>query len=687
MNQTPSTSPATNLTVDEALDAVVASFGGLRREGQHEMANSIAKAMQSGEHLLVQAGTGTGKSLGYLIPAILRAAKNSGGSKARTIIATATIALQRQLVTSDLPKAMAALGDKLPQAVNFAVLKGRNNYVCLEKFNRDNPGSSDEESLSLFEESTSRLARQAKKLRKWIQTTETGDKDDFGDEIDSRLWRSLSVSGRECIGKNKCLYGESCFAELARENAYQSEIVVTNHTMLALDVIEQVPLLPEHEVIVIDEAHELVDQTTRALSGELTVSAIERAAGLIRKFIDSATHTRMLEVADELGKVLDNYEASFSVERIPEVVGSLRASLTDIRDVCKVAASELTTSSTDDPETATAKQRAKVAVSEITEVSAALLGTDQHSVTWLDRTRAPILHHAPLSVSGYLREALFAKSTVVLTSATLQVGGSMDDTARAVGLIAEKRIPEFEDTPAEEDDPWGENEVNWSALDVGSPFDYPRQGILYCASHLQPPSQDGVAEEAFDELAELIEAAGGRSLCLFSAWRSVERAADYLRVRLASRPEIDLIVAQRGESTSTLVEKFKANPRAVLLGTRSFWQGIDAPGATCTLVAIDRIPFPRPDEPVYAARSARADELGQSGFNTVSIPRAGLLLAQGVGRLIRSMDDRGVAAVLDSRLANARYGQRLRKSLPPMYWTTDKSSVLSALRRLDESSD
>ncbi|NBX70702.1 MAG: ATP-dependent DNA helicase, partial [Actinobacteria bacterium] len=298
----------------------------------------------------------------------------------------------------------------------------------------------------------------------------------------------------------------------------------------------------------------------------------------------------------------------------------------------------------------------------------------------------PILHHAPLTVAGYLREALFKESTVVLTSATLQIAGSMDDTARAVGLIAEKKIPEFEDAATVEgdDDPWGENKIDWKALDVGSPFDYERQGILYCASHLPNPSQDGVAEEVFDELAELIDAAGGRSLCLFSSWRSVERAGEYLAIRFAGRQDRPLIVAQRGDPTPALVEKFKANPRAILLGTRSFWQGIDAPGATCTLVTIDRIPFPRPDEPVYAARSARADERGESGFNSVSIPRAGLLLAQGVGRLIRTMDDRGVAAVLDGRLANARYGSRLRKSLPEMYWTTDKASVLAALRRLDE---
>ena len=698
------------MSVDQALDAAVASFGGTRRDGQHEMSNAIENAMTSGDHLLVQAGTGTGKSLGYIIPAILRAAyAHRRNGNHRTVIATATIALQRQLVSSDLPRAMKALRQNLDTDVQFAVLKGRNNYICLDKFHRDNNADTDEENLSLFEAGTSYLARQAKKLRQWVSSTQTGDKDDFGEDVDPRLWRSMSVSGRECIGKNKCAWGEQCFAETAREKAYDSDIIVTNHTMLALDVIEQVPILPEHKIVVIDEAHELVDQTTKALSGELSAVMIERAAGLVRKFVEPQSHELLLDAADEFGKALENCDTNFAVAQIEEIVGSLKSALIQVKEACKTVSGEISMSSTDDTDVASAKQRAKVAISEIGTSSVNLLGTDKDNVTWLDKTRTPTLHHAPLSVSSYLRDALFTQHTIVLTSATLQVGGSMDNTARAVGLIEQPSGVEsvdgqhFDDVPARDvdserlasdtedptaspldDDPWGEQKLSWVGLDVGSPFQYQHQAILYCAAHLPAPMSDGIAEQAFDELAELIDAAGGRSLCLFSSWRSVERAGEYLSVRFASKEDRPLIVAKRGDATPALVEKFRANPRATLLGTRSFWQGIDVPGPTCTMVAIDRIPFPRPDEPVYSARAQRATQAGLNGFTAVSVPHAALLLAQGVGRLIRSTDDRGVVAILDSRLDQKSYGKTLRKTLPDMYYTTDKSSVLGSLRRLDE---
>ena len=239
----------------------------------------------------------------------------------------------------------------------------------------------------------------------------------------------------------------------------------------------------------------------------------------------------------------------------------------------------------------------------------------------------------------------------------------MSATAKAVGL---------------------EDDKEWTGLDVGSPFDYAKQGILYCAAHLPAPTSSGVAEEALDELAELIDAAGGRTLSLFSSWRAVERAEEYLKLRFRDRDDRPLIVARKGDSVAELVRQFKQTPQSSLLGTVSLWQGIDVPGDTCTLVTIDRIPFPRPDDPIFAARSARADEAGSSGFRSVSLPRAALLLAQGVGRLIRSTEDRGVVAVLDSRLATANYGSVLRKSIPPLWWTIEKDSVVSALRRLDE---
>jgi ATP-dependent DNA helicase DinG len=264
-------------------------------------------------------------------------------------------------------------------------------------------------------------------------------------------------------------------------------------------------------------------------------------------------------------------------------------------------------------------------------------------------------------VAGLLRDSLFASGSVVLTSATLSVGGEFASLLASAGLA--------DDT---------------LAVDVGSPFDHGRQGILYVAKHLPAPGRDGVPMEALDELADLVEAAGGRTLALFSSWRGVERAADYLRVRWGSRPDLPVLVQQRGDSVAGLVERFASVPESTLLGTVSLWQGVDVPGESCSLVVIDRIPFPRPDDPLLAARQRAVDEAGGSGFASVSVPRAGLLLAQGAGRLIRSAEDRGVVAVLDSRLATAAYGRALRASLPPFWYTTDRVTVLGSLDRLRE---
>ena len=263
-------------------------------------------------------------------------------------------------------------------------------------------------------------------------------------------------------------------------------------------------------------------------------------------------------------------------------------------------------------------------------------------------------------MAGLLRASLFDKGAVGLTSATLTTGGGFDSVLASVGLT----------------------EKDATTLDVGSPFDYARQGILYVARDLPPPGREGVAMESLDELAELIEAAGGRTLALFSSWRGVERAADYLRVRLGERPDLPLLVQRKGDSVGQLVQRFADEPATSLLGTISLWQGVDVPGESCTCVVIDRIPFPRPDDPLVAARQRAIDEQGGSGFRSVSVPKAGLLLAQGAGRLIRGSADRGVVAVLDSRLATAGYGRALRASLPPLWFTTDKATVLGALARL-----
>jgi ATP-dependent DNA helicase DinG len=305
------------------------------------------------------------------------------------------------------------------------------------------------------------------------------------------------------------------------------------------------------------------------------------------------------------------------------------------------------------------------------------------------------LYLAPLAVSSVLRENLFTKTPVIATSATLTVGKSFDPIARNLGIYessAKKTEADFDhDIRADVDDEdqleskeknsWTIDPANVQMLDVGSPFDFANQGMLYLPRNIPEPGREGPSIDALVELGELIDAAGGRTLALFSSWRGVEMADEHLRRVLAELP-IPIITQRRGDSVGALVERFAKEPTSILLGTMSLWQGVDVPGSSCTLVAIDRIPFPRPDDPVMSARASEADAAGRSGFMEVSLPRAALLLAQGTGRLIRSIEDRGVVAILDSRIVTRRYGSILLNSMPPLWRTSDGATVRDSLKRL-----
>ena len=646
--------------VDNALDAVVEAMGGQRREGQHEMANAVAAAISEGSHVIVQAGTGTGKSFGYLVPAAVHAATTNN----TVVVATATLALQRQLVERDLPRLAEALEPIMSRPVTFAVLKGRNNYVCLEKLNGTVP---EDESEALFSTKRSELGDQVVAVRAWAESTETGDRDEYPDEIDPRVWRSFSVGRRECVGESKCTFGEECFTVKRRLQAQEADIVITNHAMLAIDAIEGIPVLPEHDAVIIDEGHELVDRATAAITSELTVSMVEKAISRVRKQIDAETVER-LEVASETldDAMREEALALGGPTQLTSLPKNVLLALTMVRDACNNAMSELAADRDKEPSAMAARQQARGALEDVHDVSGSLLIAGAHDVVWLDpgENRAPTLKLAPLSVSGLLREALFNKTPVVLTSATLTVGGGFDSLVGSLGLTESSVV----------------------TMDVGSPFDHAKQGILYVAKDLPAPGREGIAMEALDELAELIEAAGGRTLALFSSWRGVERAAEYLRVRLDSK-KFPVLVQRKGDSVGNLVDKFTADQASTLLGTVSLWQGVDVPGESCIQVVIDRIPFPRPDDPLLSARQRAVDEAGGSGFRSIAVPKAGLLLAQGAGRLIRGPEDRGVVAVLDSRLATAAYGRALRASLPPFWYTTDRPTVVSALTRLRDELD
>jgi ATP-dependent DNA helicase DinG len=622
-------------SVATALTAVTAALGSQPRPGQLAMAEAVAECLDSGRdiprHLLVQAGTGTGKSLAYLVPAALHAMKGDA-----VVVATATLALQRQLVERDLPVIAEALSPMLPRPLGYAVLKGRHNFVCLERLHRQEP---EEDGDAILPRSA--LGLQAAAVREWALETETGDRDEFGESIDQRVWRGISVSRRECVGEARCAFGAECFTARRREIAMHADIVVTNHAMLAIHAVEGIPVLPDHDAIIVDEAHELVDRVTQALAVELSARSVEQAVSRARKFVTPSTVDDLEIAAERLA------EAVGRDGRYTEAPRDLLLALTSVRDAARTAVGEIP--SDDDLDTLAARQRARGALDEVFDTAGRLIAATSREVTWVD---SGVVKLAPLEVAGVLGSSLMADRPVAFTSATLTLGEDFDECAARLGVPGE-----------------------WQGLDVGSPFDYAQQGILYVARHLPAPGRDGIPEETLDEVGELIDAAGGRTLVLCSSWRAVERLGDYLRVRI----DTPVLVQRRGEPAAALVSAFEADPEASLIGTMSLWQGVDVPGDTCSLVIIDRIPFPRPDDPIV---SARQEALGREGFREVSVPRAGLLLAQGAGRLIRDAADRGVVAVLDPRLATATYGATLRAAMPPLWLTDDREVVKAALRRL-----
>ena len=663
--------------VRSALDAAVTAIGGSPREGQIEMAEAVANALSDRHHLLVQAGTGTGKYLAYLVPALVHGKK--------VLVATATLALQRQLVERDLPKIKAALDKELKRDISFAIYKGVGNYICLQKMNN---APNDPEAQAVLEVST--LEGDAKRLRAWAQSPNaTGDRDDAPD-VDRRVWSANSVSGRECMGAEECPSGSKCFAALAKAKAQTADIVVTNHTLLAIEIVDSHPILPERDAIILDEAHEFMDRTTQAVTEEITAARVLRAANMARKHMPGKAGDALFKASEKFSKSLGEYADDLKADptragRLDKLPATLEAPLRAVKDaVSAVTALISADAEIIDPNTMAERARVKGALNEISQTATKLLKPGHTHVLWFEPTYST-LYLAPLAVSDVLRGNLLTQTPVIATSATLTVGKSFDAIAKNIGFVIGGKN-EAEDEEEEDEDNSSKkgamDPANLQILDVGSPFDFANQGMLYLPKDLPEPGRDGPSIEALTELGELIQAAGGRTLALFSSWRGVEAADEHLRKVLAEL-KLPVITQRRGDSVGPLVDKFAKDEKSILLGTISLWQGIDVPGPACTLVAIDRIPFPRPDEPVLSARAAEADAAGGSGFMQISLPRAALLLAQGTGRLIRSLDDRGVVAILDSRIVNKRYGSILLNSMPPFWRTNDGEVIKDALRRLD----
>ncbi|OMB90199.1 ATP-dependent helicase [Mycobacterium colombiense] len=652
--------------MSELLATAVAALGGSERGGQQEMAAAVARAFATEEHLVVQAGTGTGKSLAYLVPAIVHALDDDSP----VVVSTATIALQRQLVDRDLPRLVDALADALPRRPQFALLKGRRNYLCLNKIHNggaaDGDDGDDRPQEELFNPmAVSALGRDVQRLTEWASSTESGDRDDLKPGVPDRSWSQVSVSARECLGMARCPFGTECFSERARARAGRADVVVTNHALLAIDAVAESAVLPEHALLVVDEAHELVDRVTSVATAELTSASLGVAARRIARLVDPELVQRLEATTANFASVIHDGTPG----RIDRLDDELATYLTALRDVSTAARSAIDT--TNDPKAASARAEAVAALSEISDTASRVLESfgpaipDRTDVVWLEHdeirgSSRPVLRVAPLSVAGLLRSRVFSRSTVVLTSATLTIGGSFDAMATAWGLTAE------------------DDDARWRGLDVGSPFQHAKAGILYVAAHLPPPGRDGTGSaEQLSEIAELIAAADGRTLGLFSSMRAARAAAEAMRGRLSTP-----VLCQGDDSTSALVEQFSADPQTSLFGTLSLWQGVDVPGPSLSLVLIDRIPFPRPDDPLLGARQRAVAARGGNGFMAVAANHAALLLAQGSGRLLRRVTDRGVVAVLDSRMVTAGYGGYLRASLPPFWQTTNGEQVRQALQRL-----
>lgn len=622
--------------LDDLLDAVVADLNGSQRPGQQRMVQLVDDAIRTHGTVLLQAGTGTGKSIGYLLPSAVHVQDGS-----RVVVATATLALQHQLVERDLPRMLGAV--ELERPVQFATLKGRSNYVCLARL--DGAGDSDQQTLD-----RTAMEQQADQVRRWAKQTEVGDRDEL-EGVSGLVWSAFSVNSLECSRGSGCPFVEECFAEKAIAKARAADIVVTNHSLLALNAVQE-GILGDHDAVIVDEAHALPGALQRAATHELAVETVARAARRARACGIAEESDRLLDAADSYELSLTGWDAQDG-RRVAALPAEVVQSLITVREACAVSREAIRRATDAD---AAARQRAMAAVDEVHDAAGELIAASEHTVMWRRKDRLFVM---PLNVAGIVRDGIIGDRAAVFTSATLQLGGSFDAVATQLGL----------------------RKGEWLGEDVGSPFNYPGQGILFVPDRLAAPGPDWPTAAALDTARQLVTAAGGRALVLMASWHGVESMAEALQGVV----DAPLLVQRRSESTASLIRAFADEPGSVLIGTLGLWQGVDVPGEACTLVIIDKLPFPPPTDPVVSARQSAIDANGGSGWMQVSLPQAAVTLAQGAGRLIRSDHDRGVVAILDSRLANRRYGGYLRRSLPPFAFMTDTDKVCQALRRLDSS--
>ena len=612
----------------ELLDATVAGMAGERRDGQHTLAAAVADAIEHEHHLVAEAPTGSGKSLAYLAPAV--------ASGKKVVVATSTIALQSQLVGNDLP----ALAQHGGVSFRFALLKGRSNYVCRAKLRAASRPD------ALFETQVVKdFGEQLRELEAFAAGSGTGDRSEVAADIADSTWAAVSCTAMECPGRTNCADGDDCFAEHARDRAKDVDILVVNHALLCAHLASHGMVLPEHDLVILDEAHAFADNATNAFGADLAPDILVRLSGMLaRAGVEPSAVDALATAAKHLANVVDGRDGRIDVEHDEQ----LRSALHSAAERLATASGKLKNAEADN-----VKRTSQLATARL-EVLRRLGDPAPEDVVWVEKVRRNArLRVAPVSVGSVVGATLLDEKPVIAASATL--GGAPPFASFAFGMGL--------DPKAEPDEKRG-----YRALQTPSSFDWREQGLLYVGKDLPDPGRanEQWLDEAGDRLCKLVNAAGGRALVLCTSNANVRRFADLLR----ERTDHD-ILAQGDADVGRLTRGFVEDEASVLVGTRTFWQGIDAPGVACVLVVIDRIPFPSPGDPLHAARRERAEAMELNAFGVIDLPAAALVLAQGAGRLIRTRDDHGVVAVLDSRLATRDYRVQLLQAMPPFKRSVD----------------
>jgi ATP-dependent DNA helicase DinG len=621
----------------ELLDRITHELpgGGESRQGQRDMVAAIAGAFGRREHAIIEAGTGVGKSLAYLVPSAL--------TGERVIIATATKNLQDQLAQKDAPTVA-----KATSRTRVAVLKGKNSYLC-----RNRVEATRGDAQLSFEDGAEvpkGVADQMRRILSWAESTRTGDRDELTFEVDERAWRQLSVTPQECLHRQHCPQGDTCFHEVAKDVAAESNIVIVNAHLYASHLASGKGLLPAHDFVVFDEAHEVLDIFASLLGTSLSPTRLRAAATVARQVLGAS----YVDITSDLAAAADHLSAELEIQFAAEQLNGLSSEVEKEIHLANDLAMKLiegvkaiaSTSPGDDA----AKIRAQGPLTQLQGDLARLLKVQRGELLYLvKREREIELELSIIDVGPILQNELWGEVTAVMTSATIP-----DTLPYALGL---------HDVPIQQ---------------FASPFDYAHNSLLYVPADM-PERKDETAEAAIiEELVTLIEAAGGRTLALFTNRSVMQRVAE------AVAPRLDTPVLVQGTlSRQRIVEEFRTVHESSLFAVTSFWQGIDVPGESLSLVTIDRLPFIPPNDPLMIARRERATK----PFMEVDLPHAAMLLAQGVGRLIRSASDRGVVCVLDTRLATAQYKGNLFRKLPPMKRTRDRAEVVRFLQELREAND